>query len=309
MKKSDLEVIKPRFIELTSKETFTKECSFAIQHFNKNAYLDKATTESKLEAVMNVALIGLTLNPVLKLAYLVPRKAKVNGEWVVVCHLEPSYQGLAKLITDTGSAKNIYAHLVYEGDDFQEQLGTEVNLIHVPKRESTKIILAYAVAVLQDGTKQVDVMPINELDEIRGMSESYKAWESKKKKDNIDIPCIWNTHHGEMCRKTVIKRLCKYLPKTDHWEKISTAIALTDKDFEITVGQISLIESLLMNANMEDHDKAQIDCDLSSMSFANAQKTIHYLKENQLDPLTHSGGNYSKTDIVDKLDQHCTDNG
>ena len=294
--KAGLKTIQQRFVEMTDQETFTKECSFAMQHFNKNDYLAKSTIPSKLEAVMNMAMIGLTLNPVLKLAYLVPRRKGSD----VVCHLEPSYQGLVKLITDTGSAKNVYAHLVYEGDEFQESLGTEVNLIHTPKRKTTNIVLAYAVAVLQDGSKQVDVMPLDELNEIRGMSESYKAWEK-----NNNIPCIWNTHHGEMCRKTVIKRLCKYLPKTDHWEKISTAIDLTDKDFKISVGQMSLIESLLMNANMLDSDKAAIDCDLSEMSYANAQKTIAYLKENQVDPITHGGGNYSKTDVVDKINEHC----
>ena len=295
MKKDELEIIKPRFIELTSEETFTKECSFALQHFNKNQYLDKSTIESKLEAVMNVAMIGLTLNPVLKLAYLVPRKAKEKGQFVVKCHLEPSYQGLVKLITDTGSAKTIYSHLVYEGDVFEESLGTEVTLRHIPKRESEKIILAYAVAILQDGTKQVDVMPIAELNEIRGMSESYKAWEKNEK-----IPCIWNTHHGEMCRKTVIKRLCKYLPKTNQWEKISTAIDLTDQDYKCSVVQITIIEQLLETAIMLDEEKAEIERDLEGLSFNQASKTINYLKSIQLDPITH-GGNASLTDVNNRI--------
>jgi recombination protein RecT len=289
--KDEFKAIKPRFVELTNEETFIKECSFAMQHFNKNEYLAKATMESKLESVMNVALIGLTLNPVLKLAYLVPRRKGQN----IVCHLEPSYQGLVKLITDTGSATTVYSHLVYEGDDFQEVLGTSVEIIHKPKRKSTEIIMAYAVAILQDGTKQVDVMPRNELDEIRSMSESYKAWEKNK-----NIPCIWNTHHGEMCRKTVIKRLCKYLPKTDKWEKVSEAINLTDQDFKITVGQMAFIESLVQTANMEDEEKYSIEMDLESLSFDAACKTIDYLKKNQLDPITHTG-NATITDVTNRV--------
>jgi recombination protein RecT len=304
-KKSELQIIKkefaaikPRFVDLTDEETFIKECSFALQHFGKNSYLDKSTMPSKLEAVMNVAMIGLTLNPVLKLAYLVPRRKGSN----VVCHLEPSYQGLVKLITDTGSAKTIYAHVVHEGDDFEVSFGTSTEIKHTPKFKSKEIEFAYAVAILQDGTKQVDVMPRNELDEIRGTSESYKAWQK-----NNNIPCIWNTYHGEMCRKTVIKRLCKYLPKTDHWEKISTAIDLTDQDFKCSVTQMSIIEGLLVTANMLDSDKAAIDCDLESMSYQAAQKTIAYLEANQLDPLTHTG-KASQTDIVDKLGEHCGPN-
>lgn len=304
MSKSELEIIKnefkaikPRFVELTNEKTFIKECSFALQHFNKNAYLDKSTMASKLEAVMNVAMIGLTLNPVLKLAYLVPRSAKEGGNYVVKCYLEPSYQGLVKLITDTGSAKTIYSHLVYEGDEFEETLGTEVNLIHKPKRKSTDIIAAYAVAILQDGTKQVDVMPREELDAIRGMSESFKAWEK-----NNHIPCIWNTHHGEMCRKTVIKRLCKYLPKTNQWDKISTAIDLTDQDFKCSVVQITIIEQLLDTAIMLDEEKADIEKEVEGYSFDQAAKTINYLKSIQLDPITH-GENASISDITGRINE------
>jgi phage RecT family recombinase len=298
MKKSELDVIKPRFIELTNEQTFIKECSFATQHFNRNDYLNKATTESKLEAVMNIAMIGLTLNPVLKLAYLVPRSVKVEGKYVIKCHLEPSYQGLVKLITDTGSARTVYSHVVYDGDEFEILLGTGTNIIHKPKFTSKVIKSVYAVAILPTGEMQVDVMPFSDVEEIRNSSESYKAYLKNK-----NIPCIWVKHEGEMAKKTIVKRLCKYIPKTNQWDKISTAIDLTDKDFQCSLGQMSMIESLLVSANMLDSDKAIIDCDLSSMSFSSAQKTIEYLKENQLNPITHSG-NYSKTDIIDELNKH-----
>ena len=54
--KDQFKAIQPRFVELTNEETFLKECSFALQHFNKNDFLAKSTTESKMEAVMNVAM-------------------------------------------------------------------------------------------------------------------------------------------------------------------------------------------------------------------------------------------------------------
>ena len=67
--KKDFEVIEPRFLELSNRQTFVKECSFAMQIFKNNSYLNKATKESKLESVINLAQTGLTLNPVLKWAY------------------------------------------------------------------------------------------------------------------------------------------------------------------------------------------------------------------------------------------------
>lgn len=72
--------------------------------------MNGATTTSKLQAVFNVALTGLTLNPTLKLAYLVPRYNNASRELEV--HLEPSYQGLVKLVTDTGSAKSVSSQVV-----------------------------------------------------------------------------------------------------------------------------------------------------------------------------------------------------
>ena len=56
-----------------SKEQFNKEASFAIQHLAKNPYLQKASKTSILQSVLNIAQTGLTLNPVSKYAYLVPR--------------------------------------------------------------------------------------------------------------------------------------------------------------------------------------------------------------------------------------------
>lgn len=293
--KEEFKVIEKRFTDLTDVETFAKECSFALQHFNKNKYLASATMDSKREAVLNVAQVGLTLNPVLKLAYLVPRKANINGNWVVQCHLEPSYQGLVKLITDTGSATTVYSHCVYEGDEFEVSLGTSTNIKHIPKHNSTVITHAYAVALLPDKTMQVDVMPIAEIHEIRNGSESYKAYVKNPK-----MSCIWVKFEGEMSKKTVTKRLVKYLPKTDRWDKISTAIELTNQDFKCSVGQIIMIESLLMNANIEDSEKAKIECDVTEYSSQQATNTIQWLQENQVNPITH-GGNATQTEIGEEV--------
>lgn len=287
--KTELDKIRERFVKLTDNETFIKECSFAIQHFNKNSYLDKATTDSKLQAVLNIANVGLTLNPVLKLAYLVPRYN--SSKKVIECNLEPSYQGLVKLITDTGSARNVYAHVVHEGDDFEETLGTEPSITHRPKRTSKTITHAYAVAVLFNGSKQIEVMTADEINAIRDISESYKAFKDKKTSS-----CIWESDYSEMCRKTVIKRLTKYLPKTDQWEKLGTAIDLDNRDYSISNDQAGYIESLLTNCSLPVEEVVEIEKSINALTSSEASKVIHRLKENQLDPVI-SGGNYSQRDI------------
>jgi recombination protein RecT len=288
-----LEKIEKKFIELTNKETWEREKSYALQIFRKNPTLQKANVRSTLEAIVNVANIGLTLNPALKLAYLVPR---FSSQGVEIC-LEASYQGLVKLITDTKSAKNVYCHLVYKGDEFQETLGTSVEIKHVPKRESYEIVLVYAVAVLYDGSKQVEVMDVSEINEIREKSESYKAVLSNKIKS-----CPWTANYGEMARKTVIRRLCKYLPKTDQWGKLANAIKLDEVDYTISDAQFDFIEQLLHSACISPEEKQLIESQMNGYSSIEANEVITRLKESQVDPID-SGQNYSQTDISKKIKQ------
>lgn len=295
--KDQFNTIKPRFTELLDEKTFNKEVSFALQHIGKNGQLKKATMESNLQAVLNIAQVGLSLNPVLKQAYLVPRSVKKGNSWIVETHLEPSYQGLCKLVTDTGSAKSIVAQLVYKGDIFEVSLGTETNVKHLPKFESKEITHAYMVATLADGSKMVEVMTYDDLQEIRERSESFKAYKSGKLKS-----CVWVTDEGEMCRKTVLRRGIKYLPKTEMWDKLGTAVNLDELDYKATDNQIVMIEGLL-NTSIIDHDEREwIEKELPTASQERARELIEYLQNNQQDAI-QSGVNYSQTDIKNKLNK------
>ena len=70
-------------------EKAKRELGFAAQIFEQNPSLQKCDPVSIINAVVNVARTSITLNPVLKLAYLIPRKNK--------CVLEFSYVGLIKI--------------------------------------------------------------------------------------------------------------------------------------------------------------------------------------------------------------------
>lgn len=284
-----------RFVELTDRKTFDIELSFALQHINKSPQLKKATAQSNILAVLNIAQTGLSLNPVLKLAYLVPRSVNKGGQWIVETYLEPSYMGLCKLVTDSGSAKSIVSHLVYDGDEFEVSLGTSTNIVHKPKYTSKDITHVYVVSVLSDGSKMVDVMTKADVDDIRGRSESYKAFDAGKLKS-----CVWTSDYGEMARKTVIRRGIKYLPKTDMWEKLGQAISLDESDYKISDGQIDYIEGLLMTAAIPQEISDPMYREIPTMSADRAREVIEYLKENQRDPIA-SGDSYGATEIKDKV--------
>lgn len=244
--------VTPRMVEvgLNEKEV-RKEASFALQIINRSSILQKCSVESKQSALLNVAQTGLTLNPIMKLAYLVPRyDSTVKG---MVCHLEPSYQGLVKLLTDTKSIETVSAQLVYANDSLSLDAANFDNPItHNPDPFGNRgdLVGAYAIAVLPSGLKQYETMSIDEVYEIRDRSESYKAFNAGKIKS-----CVWITDEGEMIRKTVIRRLVKYLPKSENFDKVAKVIELDERDYKPSPGKIQFAGDLLANSDIVERSE------------------------------------------------------
>lgn len=275
---SDLEVIKSRFTQLVNDPAvFAREASFACQLMNGNPYLAKGSKESLQMAVLNVAQLQLSLNPALKLAYLVPRWSKKTGG--VEVSLEASYQGLVKLLTDCGTVKQVDARIIWEGDEIDIDLAyPEKVRKHQPYALTGKPKGAmrgvYSLATLHDGSKSIEIMSLEEIHAVRERSESYR-------KSKEGVTSIWVTDEAEMCRKTVIRRHFKYLPKSGNVERVAEAIRMDESDYEITAGQIGYIESLLITAHIDENAKDRIDKELSSMSSAQAVECIAFLKSCQ----------------------------
>ena len=299
IKKGELSRIQERFVQLTDRDTFERETSFALQIFASNPQLQQCSRDSVMSAILNVANVGLSLNPAKKEAYLLPRWDRRTKS--TVCCLEPSYVGLVKLLTDTGSVTSVSAKLVRDGDEFEYQEGTSPRIIHKvkPFNEKAKILGAYAIAQLHNGAVQIEMMGLDQLHEIRGMSESYKSFSDGKIKS-----CVWVDHEGEMYRKTVIRRLVKYLPRTNQFDKVNHAVALDEMDFGISWNKEDLIHNLINSSTFDDDQKASMERQLSSITNPEADRLISILKDNQIDPIA-AGRNYNQTDIKEKLKQHA----
>ena len=230
--KTTVEKTKERFESMKSNLDFQKESMYAIQILQKNEYLQKSITEAPETlqgAIINVATCGISLNPALQYAYLVPRRNNTKGR--VECILDVSYRGLIHLLTLSGGVSNVYANIRYKGDEFDMELGTAPKITHKPKFESKEILGVYAVAVLPNGTTQFDYVSKDEIDNIKMRSEMGK-------KDTGS----WKTDYGEMARKTAIKRLSKYLPKNNTMLRAMEAIHLDNEnnsiDFEAEQARI-----------------------------------------------------------------------
>lgn len=226
-----------KFTELAKRHnipdfTFARESEFALQILKKNEFLGTVACgnpDSLKDAIVNVAAVGLSLSPVLKQAYLIPRK--VGGK-MQVC-LDISYQGLIYLATSSGSILWAKAELVYEKDDF-EFLGINISPRHKVKDifgDRGPMVGGYSMAKMPTGDLLIEFMSIKEIYGIRDRSDSWKAF---KAGDIKSTP--WKTDESEMAKKTLLKRGWKSWPKSIAMESLTKAININDTE-EIEVEQ------------------------------------------------------------------------
>lgn len=197
--------------EKISDVNFPKEAEFAMQALENSDHLYKVAMANKASlcnAVVNLSACGLSLNPVYKLAYLVPRGGKI-------C-LDISYIGLLKLATDSGAIIYAVAKVVKEKDIFKlNGVGMEpTHDFNEFSKDRGAVVGAYVVAKLSTGEFLTETMTIDELHSIRNRTESYKSGKSSP----------WTTDPEEMYKKTVIKRASKLWPKTERLQKAITVL-------------------------------------------------------------------------------------
>ena len=166
----------------------------------------ECTQTSLMGALLTCTQLGLEPDSVSGRAYLIPYKDQ--------CTLIIGYKGLMELARRSGEIVTLEARIVYEGDLFDYEYGTTAAITHRPQMdaEERKPKAAYAVAHLKEGGVQFEVMSHAEIEAIRSRSSAATKGP-------------WVTDWTEMARKTVMRRLCKYLPS---FAELSQAVALDE---------------------------------------------------------------------------------
>ena len=176
-----------------------------------------ASLSSLLGSVVTCAQLGLEPNTPLGHAYLLPfdKREKRDGQWVTTetqVQVIIGYKGMLDLARRSGQIVSIAAHEVCEGDDFRFAYGLEEELVHRPAMKNRGAVIGfYAVAKLQGGGYSFEFMSVDEVNHIRDKA----AEKNRAKKDGSGRPIItgpWADNYVEMGRKTVLRRLFKYLP-------------------------------------------------------------------------------------------------
>lgn len=181
--------------------------------------LAKCDVPSLVGAIGQCAQMGLEPNTVLGHAYLVPfntkrKDANGNERWVNSVQVIIGYKGLIDLARRSGQIVSIAAHEVCKEDSFELVYGLDEKLNHTPAMgERGPVIGFYAVAKLKDGGYCFEFMSVHQVQEIMKATQSGGKYGP------------WKDHFVEMGRKTVIRRLAKYLPLSIEFQ---TATALDE---------------------------------------------------------------------------------
>ena len=174
-------------------DKFIKMFSTAVR---KDQKLMECSIESLKNCAAELAELDLSPSPALGQAYLISYK----GE----CSFRPGWRGLMHIAIRDSGVKYMHADIVYECDmpTFKLSRGFDPTLVHdinlAGDRSKEKIVGAYAVCILQNGMKMIEVMNKQELEILKN---TYSNSSSQ----------AWSKSYSEMARKSVIRKLCKYI--------------------------------------------------------------------------------------------------
>lgn len=172
----------------------------------KTPKLRECTVPSLCMAMIQAELLDVDCSGFTGEAALIPLKNGKTGN--TEANLWVMYQGMMKLARKSRQVSHIEARVVYANDEFEWEFGLNPVLKHVPGQDigDKNITHVYAIARMNGGLSLFEVMRKPEVDKIRSGSRA--------KDDNA-----WSNNYSEMARKTVVRRLCKYLPKTPELER------------------------------------------------------------------------------------------
>lgn len=189
-----------------------EEAQFALQTLQKSPRLAQCAASTVRDAIVNVASVGLTLNPADAYAYLVPEYNKDTKQ--NECQLRISFKGLIKKAIDSGVVEWVRAEIVRENDEFKF-LGLDRRPEHnmTPFGERGDRVGVYCIAKLTSGDYMTDTMTWEQVELIKASAKTSMVWDK------------WPE---EMAKKAIIKRAAKQWPKSPASREFHEAVRVTN---------------------------------------------------------------------------------
>lgn len=177
----------------------------------KNPKLAECDRNSLLCALLDCSQLGI--EPDGRRAHLIPYGQNIQ--------LIIDYKGLVELAMRSGKISNIHADEVCENDEFVFNKGKIEK--HIPNwKDRGKPYLVYANAIFKDGCEKAEVMTLEEVNKVKACSKSANSTSSP-----------WNTFPSEMRKKTVFRRLSKWLPLSPEDMNIIEKTEKLEYDFDM----------------------------------------------------------------------------
>lgn len=201
-------------------DRFIRVACTAIMRQPKLAQCDQT---SFFNALLTLSQLGI--EPDGRRAHLIPFNNSKRG--VIEVQLIIDYKGLVELIMRSGVVSNLHADIVCENDIFGYDMG-QIKMHRVNFKEPRgKPYAVYCICRFKDGSEKCDVMTVEEIEAVRKRSRAAN-----------DGP--WVTDWNEMAKKTVFRRLSKWLPLSPEFrdaieadEDTPIGITTTSVPFEI----------------------------------------------------------------------------
>ncbi|MGV8131377.1 MAG: recombinase RecT [Candidatus Pacearchaeota archaeon] len=221
----------------------------SVETRDKKPVLTACSKESIANTLLDMVIQGLS--PAKKQCYFIPYGPNLQ--------LQRSYLGTVAVTKNLSGIKDIYANVIWEGDEFEFTIDPATGLKQVAKHTSklgnmniTKIQGAYAVIIREDLPPYVEIMTIEQI---------RKAWNQGAAKGSSGAHINFT---DEMAKKTVINRACKLFFNTSN-----------DSDL--------LVESITRTPSIEEMNDTEYDTVVEEEIKQNANKeTLDIKTDSQL---------------------------
>lgn len=190
-----------------------KSAFFEMTNSASGNLLEKCSRESIANSLLNMAIQGLS--PAKKQCYFVPYGQNLS--------MQRSYFGTQKVVKSLTNVDDIWATIIYEGDEFEIEIegGRERIAEHTTSflNRDNDIIGAYCIIKKSDGEEVLTVMTRKEIE---------ASWSQSKNKS------VQNKFPQEMAKRTVINRAAKaFINTSDDSDALIQAVNdTTEEEFE-----------------------------------------------------------------------------
>lgn len=192
-----------------------KSAFFAITNSNSGNLLEKCTQDSVANALLDMAIQGL--NPAKTQCYFIPYGNKLT--------MTRSYFGTQTVLKQKKEVKDVWATVVYEGDEFEIDVvhGRTEILVHRTKflNRDNPIVGVYCTILKANGEEVTTVMTKKEIE---------TSWSQAKNKS------VQQKFPQEMAKRTVINRAAKeFINTSDDSDLLSEAYTrTTENEYDYT---------------------------------------------------------------------------